>query len=382
MGFLTLFLVLSSGSLAVLHESNRATQTWPYHSHVLQFPGHNAFHSPSSHAALASNKMQAPTLFGSKDRLMSSPHDLMTSTTSTTSTSTQIAPPQRRDGPRARFAVVRPVWAGELPELATAMKLVDTEPSACKQKHSVDLVLYFDGGPADEVVNSTAAMVLDTLAGQAAPCFQSTRVEYGNVSGNLSYPFAPCAAFTGIFSQSKPAWGYKAFYQMELDVTPLRTGWLDDLMPLLEEAASGSSWVIGGTYDRGCMDQQRETEYDLEPLRTLSRGDARVDGHINGNAVYTSDPGFVSQVLKQRKRCFEDEPIPAMYDYHMFEELRTSPNPMKRSLIHSKWRQDALFKNCKPSSKDQRAGETIKFAAAIEKLFPSVLFLHGLRPGF
>jgi len=265
---------------------------------------------------------------------------------------------------RAEFAVVRPFWAGELGDLSGAA----AAPRPCLPGAAlpVDLVLYFAGRPTDVVEGaSSAAVLLKGLAERLGnECFQSVRVEYSIVAPETKYPIAACRQFVNMYSGSLPLWGYDAVYYMELDVTPMRAGWLETILPALREAAAGGSWVIGGTADESCMQAgpNVDTSFHSSP-------------HINGNAVYSSVDAYVQRVLAHGPKCELPWDQGASFDFAMWEAAAGDDS------IRAKWREDAAFKNCKPSGDHHNAG--YDRTVGIKKLgreFPHAVLVHSTYP--
>jgi len=281
---------------------------------------------------------------------------------------------------RSRFAVVRPFWRGELSRISSAIAS-EALPAPCRNSSlPVDLVLYYAGSPSDMTVShnssagpSSVANMLHALSEEPVTrkCFQNVRIEYARVMPGISYPAAPCLQFTSIFNtKPKPAWGYEAFFQMELDVKPLREGWLEDMLPLFERTASGDAWVIGGFYDTACLlDSQGQTP---ALPQGLPANDPRVDRHPNGNAVYSTTLAYIKQVENQQKKC-RFGGLSSHYDFRMFEDWREHRHPQQ---LAGKWAIDSYFKNCKPTPAERALGVSTMPPQEIASQFPQALLAH------
>merc|ERR1712203_282317 len=140
-------------------------------------------------------------------------------------------------------------------------------------------------------------------------------------------------------------WGYKAIYQMEVDVHPIRTGWLNTLVDIINTTIDNDLWVVGGSYNVSCMSRRAWSagSVNLIAEKTNRRLDGNWwdDGHINGNAIYVADLDFRAFVLANLK-CTEDEG----YDYFLFER------GVEQSM-REKWKMDDRFMNCKPNGDDK-----------------------------
>lgn len=279
---------------------------------------------------------------------------------------------------RARFAVVRPFWKGELNRLG-AEELPACRSSSLAGHNSslpVDLVLYYAGSPRDETSHGAHSFVSDKLQALSQDpamrrCFSDVRVEYARVPPGIQYPAAPCVQFTKIFAtQPKPAWGYESFFQMELDVRPLREGWLEDMLPLFERAARGDAWVIGGFYDSHCLlDEQGHNP--IFPSG-LAANDPRVDHHPNGNAVYSTTMAYLKQVENQEGKCRYGG-LSSHYDFNMFETWKEHRHSQPMA---DKWVTDPFFKNCKPTPAERAKGVSTMPPHDIAVRFPETLLAH------
>lgn len=247
---------------------------------------------------------------------------------------------------RSRFAVVRPLYRGNLATAAGHPLFRHAPCMAHSQSVPVDLVLYYSGQDDElQPCGQNAGEVLRDWAQKLSglgSCFTSVRVEYAGVIEDYGYPRGPCEQFTGMFSRSpSPLWGYEAIYQMELDVEPVREGWLKEILPVLEKAASGEAWVFGGTLNLECIEDD-----DLE-----FNGDAAlIRAHINGNAVWSSAAGLRDLILAGDPPLCES---PDSYDLELFRravvgvgvaggaELSTSAH------ASSMFVKDERFENCK-----------------------------------
>lgn len=301
---------------------------------------------------------------------------------------------------QARFAVVRPFWKGDIPGLENALRFMRSNHTACANGTlPVDLVLYYSGGKDDIIDDQDAAAGLapkngskvgELLAGltgklaAGAGCFREVRVKYSDWSAGYGYPSAPCMQFmemmnhhTGVF------WGYQAIYQMELDVRPVRETWLEHILPIMEDAARGKFWVVGGTYNLRCMallDNEKATLWDrkvghradvdayLQRLNTWW-----TDGHINGNAVYSSSADFRSWVQKRwpkdgRPRCARK----GQYDGVFFGESRTK---VAGAAIANKWLHSDNFVDCKPVGPHSQEARTMPLEE-VRKRFPTAMLAH------
>lgn len=264
-------------------------------------------------------------------------------------------------------AVVRPFWLGELLPLVQAEhEALGCERHACSAgadyRLPIDLVLYYAGSPADPVVGGTAQLALNNLAQTLSGrgCFRAVRVAYAGLSPDVSWPQGPCQQFMGmVLTSPKPFWGYRAIYQMELDVLPVRDGWLLGLLPMLAQAARNEAWVIGGHYTPECMVNRDTGEFLHQPLSW------NMGSHINGNAVYSGDPLFGEWARRQSANCVAN----GHYDSWMYELA------VKQNKGHL-WRSVPEILNCKPNVVARSTYRTMD-AHALAARFPSALMAHS-----
>jgi len=218
----------------------------------------------------------------------------------------------------------------------------------------VDLVLYYRGG-FDSALDRTLAFSLARVAGRN--CYGSMRVEYAGVPEDTARSAGACAQFVGMLTTlPAPFWGYSAVFMMSLDVLPLRSGWLSEIMPVMKEAALGRRWVVGGQSDPSCMAAPGGlTLYEDSASKPHngtgqhpSRRPEPLDGHIDSNAVYSANQLFVNWVLDRwvvgapgevPGRCYKAD------DYARSMFLEATKQGKK------KWKADGHFMNCKPHQK-------------------------------
>jgi len=286
----------------------------------------------------------------------------------------------------ARFAVVRPFFWKEVHALHSVLASHSTV-KACDAPLPVDLVLYYDKAP-NRTVEEQLRAVLEHTEGSLKECYRQVHVKYAGLDDGIPYPAAPCTQFVGMFT-TKPApfWGYSAIFMMELDEQPVRSGWLSGLLPVMEQAARGEAWVVGGTYDMRCMEVPSRGGMPLQDAvqhrKSESAADWVNDGHINGNAVYSSSPEFV-QWMTELYGSRQGGPGSAMdhclekkgrqFDNHMYLEGKHQGNSKK-------WRADSRFMNCKPGGIDKYGNVHSELAhsmgiARIRDTFPDALVVH------
>lgn len=269
------------------------------------------------------------------------------------------------------FAVVRPFWMKELRQMVTWLKENSTSRvSPCGVNGlPVDLVLYYAGYPGDPVVDFGGvkiSKVLErtTIASSLKLCFQSVRMKYANIGNDVKYPFSACHQFTRMYSYfPNVLFGYKSIYYMEMDMYPVREGWLDKLIPYLKQARNGSSgWVIGGTTDERCMVR----------MNVRTNHEWKGNAHINGNAIYTSAIGWKTKVVEHEALCNRPYSAGASYDFKLWYDHRRHP------VLNSKWVAIDLIKNCKPSTSHKKAGWTVTVPRdKIVFKYPDVMLVHS-----
>jgi len=298
---------------------------------------------------------------------------------------------RRRSQNTSTFAVVRPFWAEELNSLTQTL-LAPSIPQACgRGPLPVDLVLYYAQGGSDSAAGSGGKTVDTVLQGVAAKlgqdsCYRKVLVKYAGIGREVAYPASPCTQFVEMFDTgAAPFWGYKAIYLMEFDIEPVRAGWLDQIVPLMEEAARGKAWVIGGIYNLHCMVTgdgrtlwQKKLDEGAHPGSLAYGTEWWNDRHINGNAIYSSDPTFVRWVRANwgrrsggpgaaTDRCKRQ----GGYDMAMSLEARGMPGGFSR------WREDARFMDCKTVGVHNIA-RTMD-ASQIRSHFPYAQLVHSTR---
>jgi len=290
---------------------------------------------------------------------------------------------------QAAFAVVRPFWAEELPGLAETL-LAPCAPRACEHGPlPVDLVLYYAESASDRAagnLSSTVDQVLRTLVPllEKDPCYRGVRVEYAGIGSAVPYPASPCTQFVDMFTEpAAPLWGYSAVYQMELDIRPLREGWLQRLLPAMKQAAGGEVWVVGGVYNLKCMvgsDNrtlwQQKIDEGVQASEIKRGGEWWNNRHINGNAVYSSSPEFVTWVRDTwgrrqggPKDVFDRCKQQGGYDELMYLEAQGMPGGAAR------WREDKSFMDCKPVG-DHKAARTLS-ARRLREAFAAAQLVHA-----
>jgi len=266
----------------------------------------------------------------------------------------------------APFAVVMPIFSGELQKLS-ARKL--TARPCGDDPLPVDLIFHYSGsaGELPRGLNETAEVVLNDMANrkEVEDCFHDVRAEYAEVEDSIQYPEAACVHFGRMFTKpERPLWGYSSVYQMEYDITALRAGWLTHLMPLFLMAAKGDAWVIGGSFNWDCIGHTKELPKKLFK-GWRSPWSALMDGHINGNAIYTSHHDFLDIVYDELHECWNE----AGFDYAMSKIAKIRN-------IWDKWRDDPTFLNCKPPSELRNYTFATLPLPEIAKKFPDAWLVH------
>jgi len=188
-------------------------------------------------------------------------------------------------------------------------------------------------------------------------------------------------------TRPSPLWGYSAVYLMELDVQPVRSGWLSAVLPVMQEAARDQVWVVGGTYNLKCMVDpgngktlwQEKLERGASASQLEQGSEWWNNRHINGNAVYSSSAEFVEWVKRnwgQRRggpeaatdRC----KVEGGYDELMFLDARQQfgiPGG------ESRWREDSRFMDCKPVGPHKSA--TTMDQSRLRQAFPDAALVHS-----
>uniref|UniRef100_A0A7S1KVK7 Uncharacterized protein n=1 Tax=Alexandrium catenella TaxID=2925 RepID=A0A7S1KVK7_ALECA len=158
----------------------------------------------------------------------------------------------------------------------------------------------------------------------------------------------------------------------------------------MEEAATGTAWVIGGKYNTNCIVTEKGDRLGdyipTQPFDKQIRGNT--NGHINGNAVYSASRQFADWMVKEwaqgtggsagvPPKCKTERG--GAYDSSMFLEARDQgvrgPDGQPR------WRLDSRFMNCKPGGIDKYGNVHSELAhsmgiARIRDTFPDALVVH------
>lgn len=266
-----------------------------------------------------------------------------------------------------KTAVVRPFWKGELLSMAQNELYGSCGRLACPSgttyRLPIDLVLYYAGFSEDRLDDGQAAGdVLESMARRLASgsCFNAVRVAYSKLSSDVTWPTGPCKQFMRMVG-TKPEsfWGYRAVFQMELDVLPVRDGWLLSLIPLLARAASGQAWVIGGRYTPSCMVNK------ISGTTLVQEVSGSLATHINGNAVYSSDPTFTRWAYGHEHYCSKN----GHYDAWLYT------NAQDQQYSHM-WSAAPEIANCKPTADKREFFQTL----AVDELalrLPSAVVVHS-----
>ena len=130
------------------------------------------------------------------------------------------------------------------------------------------LVFYVDGDDGDNVETTFARLEngWNNLATEVRDCFghqSPIRIIYRNPDLQ-TYPDLPCAKFYNVF-QELSHYNTRAFFNMEPDANPIRTGWLQ----ALRQASAGDDWWQKGSY-----------------LHCQSVSSTEADFHFNGASLF------------------------------------------------------------------------------------------------
>jgi len=290
---------------------------------------------------------------------------------------------ETRVAQKPRFAVVRPFWSREIHALKETLLSQDAPKACAGAPLPVDLVLYYSGEPNATLEASVRSWL--AMAPGIKECFSAVRVEYASVPDDAAYPTSPCTQFIRMFTTTPaPLWGYSAIFLMELDEQPLSAGWLGSILPVMEEAALGDAWVIGGMYNTLCIvtdKGERLGDYlSAQPYSRKMWGNT--NGHVNGNAVYSASRQFADWMVKEwaqgtggsagvPPKCRTERG--GAYDASMFLEARDQG--VRGRDGRPRWRLDGRFMNCKPGKLHRTYARTMELAR-IHGMFPEAVMVH------
>lgn len=240
-----------------------------------------------------------------------------------------------------------------------------TQPCTRALSSPVALILHhnkiFDVGAINDVKNFWRS-----LSWEVKNCFTSMELWSAGLSAEEDvYPMGPCVMFHRTFVRAR-IFGFSHWLQYEPDVFPIRTGWLERAIFLVEDNPTCDLWWQLGS----------EPSYDsVTDFLKTSTGTRDVDLHINGNALYcVNSPEFAAYRAMVRELfppmgCLGDEYIGEFNGHdHALYRARRSDSSTRFQHVHYKFRLDPFIRNFGASAFDMQTVRT---------MYPETYLIHG-----
>ncbi|ORY81273.1 hypothetical protein BCR35DRAFT_331682 [Leucosporidium creatinivorum] len=278
---------------------------------------------------------------------------------------------------KPHLAVVMPFTSFDVKKVQDNLRGWTTTPPCARPPASPRPVFYLYSNKAlEEGVASELQGSFDALPSGVKRCFEDVRFTQAMISAELDHytPDArdpdwvagPNEQFYQLMNGSHTAEGTTHVFMMEPDTRPVISGWLSQLVKVVEE--SEPFWIRGSAFRAACATSK--TVFG----KASSNGDCHQLGpdiaeHINGNALYNiGDPNFLAFLQEVRESKFTKWPFDLAW---LLYSRLPDKEPLRRSLL-SKIAYTDMMQNLGAASFDLKEFKTEN---------PRTYFIHSDSDG-
>jgi len=265
------------------------------------------------------------------------------------------------------LAVIIPFLKCQVARLTTSLSHWDRLRPCSRLRQTRTSLIFHYNKYADPVLVTELISVWDKLPHEVADCFDLVEIWSADLSEHEdTYPLGPCLMFHRTFLHTRKL-EITHWLQYEPDVIPIRKGWLDKALQLVEDNSDCAIWWQLGS----------EPAYDspTDYLKT-SDGTSDVDLHINGNALYcSSSEEFANyrrsvRISRPPMGCYGDSKIGEFngHDHSLYRFRHTKHGSDVSQHIHYKFRLDPFIRNFGASSYD---------ISSVLRKHPATYLVHG-----